>query len=166
MPSPALRFKNIFSFLNKLEEILLGSFLIVMVLLGLLQILFRNILSIGLYWIDPLLRHLVLWVALLGASVATRENRHISIDLLAGRLGPRTGAMVHIGIYCISAVSCFIFVLPAVRFVQSEFEVGKPLALGIPIWISQSVMPVMLMVIGLRFLIKAGALLKSDKADL
>ena len=66
MPSPAPRFKKVLSFLNRLEEILLGSFLILMVLLGFIQILFRNVLSVGLYWIDPLLRHSVLWVALLG----------------------------------------------------------------------------------------------------
>jgi TRAP-type C4-dicarboxylate transport system permease small subunit len=154
MPSPAARFKNVFSFLNRLEEILLDSFLILMVLLGLLQIVFRNVLSIGLYWIDPLLRHLVLWVALLGASAATRENRHIAIDLFSGRLGPRSRSIIQACIYCISAAICFLFVLPAIRFVVSEYEVGKPLAFGIPIWISQSIIPVMLTIIGLRFLSK------------
>jgi len=154
MPSPASGFKEIFSFLNRTEEILLGSSLILMVLLGLFQILFRNILSIGLYWIDPLLRHLVLWVALLGASAATREDRHISIDLLSGRLGPRSRPMIQAGINCISAAICFTFVLPAIRFVHSEYEVGKILALGIPIWVSQSIMPIMLTVLGFRFLSK------------
>jgi TRAP-type C4-dicarboxylate transport system permease small subunit len=159
MPSPAARFNNVLSFLNRLEEILLDSFLILMVLLGLLQIVFRNVLSIGLYWIDPLLRHLVLWVALLGASAATRENRHISIDLFSGRLGIRSRSIIQACIFCISAAICFTFVLPAIRFVVSEYEVGKPLAFGIPIWISQSIIPVMLTVLGLRFLGKVWSLL-------
>lgn len=164
MPSSAPRFKKVLSFLNRLEEILLDSFLILMVLLGLLQILFRNVLSIGLYWIDPLLRHLVLWVALLGASAATRENRHIAIDLFSGRLGPRSRSIIRACVYCLSAAICFTLVLPAIRFVVSEYEVGKPLAFGIPIWFSQSIIPVMLTVLGLRFLSKIWNVLDSKKS--
>jgi TRAP-type C4-dicarboxylate transport system permease small subunit len=163
MPSPAARLKKILSFLNRLEEILLDSFLILMVFLGLLQIIFRNILSIGLYWIDPLLRHLVLWVALLGASAATRENRHISIDLFSDRLGPRSRPIIQVCIYCFSAAICLIFVLPSIQFVVSEYEVSKPLAFGIPIWVSQSIIPVMLTIIGLRFLSKAWNSLKRKR---
>jgi TRAP-type C4-dicarboxylate transport system permease small subunit len=166
MPSPVPRSKKVIFFFNRLEEILLDSFLILMVLLGLLQILFRNILSIGLYWIDPLMRHIVLWVALLGASAATREDRHISIDLLSGRLGPRSRSIVQAGIYCISAAICLTFVPSAVRFVASEYEVGKTLAFGIPIWISQSIIPVMLIVLGLRFLIKIWTVLKKREGVL
>jgi TRAP-type C4-dicarboxylate transport system permease small subunit len=154
MPSPSPKLKKVVSFLNRLEEILLDSFLILMVLLGLLQIIFRNILSIGLYWIDPLLRHLVLWVALLGASAATREDRHISIDLFSGRLGPRNRAIFQGCIYFLSAAICLTLILPAFRFVISEYEVGKPLAFGVPIWVSQSIIPIMLIVLTLRFLSK------------
>ncbi len=152
MPSPSLRFKKIISFLNRLEEILLGSFLIFMVLLGFIQILFRNVLSVGLYWIDPLLRHSVLWVALLGASVATRENRHISIDILSEKLGHKSRSYLQGGLNLFAAVICLILVRPAIRFVQEEYEVGKILAFNIPIWVSQSIIPLMLTVLGLRFL--------------
>jgi TRAP-type C4-dicarboxylate transport system permease small subunit len=146
---------RISSFLNRLEELLLGSLLISMVLLGSLQILFRNVLSISLFWIDPLLRHMVLWIALLGASVATRMDRHISIDLLSERLPPRIQVWVLTGVHLISAAVCFLLVLPAVHFVQEEYPMGKILALGIPIWTSEAIMPVMMIVLGLRFLGKA-----------
>ncbi len=154
MPSPALKFKKILSFLNRLEEILLGSFLILMVLLGFIQILFRNVLSVGLYWIDPLLRHSVLWVALLGASIAARENRHISIDLLSEKLGYKSRSYLQGAINLFAAVICLILVWPAIRFVQEEYAVGKILAFNIPLWASQSVIPLMLTVLGLRFLSK------------
>jgi TRAP-type C4-dicarboxylate transport system permease small subunit len=160
MPSPALRLKRLFSFLNRLEEILLGAFLIFMVLLGFIQILFRNVLSVGLYWIDPLLRHSVLWVALLGASVATREDRHISIDLLSEKLGFKSRAFLQGGINLFAAVICLILVRPSIRFVQEEYAVGKILAFDIPNWVSQSVIPLMLAVLGLRFLGKTWANLK------
>ncbi|MGA3084500.1 MAG: TRAP transporter small permease [Thermodesulfobacteriota bacterium] len=141
--------------MNRTEEVLLGFFLILMVLLGFIQILFRNVISVGLYWIDPLLRHSVLWLALLGASAATQEDRHISIDLLSGRIGPRARYWVQAVIHLFAATVCFLLILPAVRFVQSEYQASKTLALDIPIWVSQSIIPVMLFVLSLRFLSKA-----------
>jgi TRAP-type C4-dicarboxylate transport system permease small subunit len=160
MPSSPSASNRIAFFFNRLEEILLCFLLILMVLLGFIQILFRNVISVGLYWIDPLLRHSVLWVALLGASAATREDRHISIDLLSGRLGPRIRYWVQTVIHLFAAIVCFLLIMPAVQFVQDEYQVGKVLALGIPVWVSQSIIPVMLVVLSLRFLGKAWAFLK------
>ncbi|MEW6185473.1 MAG: TRAP transporter small permease [Thermodesulfobacteriota bacterium] len=162
MSSPTSMHRKVFSFLNQLEEFLLGFLLLSLVFLGLAQILFRNILSVGLFWIDPLMRHSVLWIALLGASAATHEGRHIAIDLLPPGMGKRTRSWILAGTYCISALVCFILVLPAIRFVQSEYDVGKTLALGIPVWVSQSIMPLMLAVIGFRFLAKAGTLVHKN----
>jgi TRAP-type C4-dicarboxylate transport system permease small subunit len=161
MPATPSARNRISFFFNRLEEILLAFLLILMLLLGFIQILFRNLLSIGLYWVDPLLRHSVLWVALLGASAATREDRHICIDLLSGKLGPRSLSWVQAGIHLFCAVVCLLLVWPAVQFVEDEYSVGKTLALGIPIWVSQSIMPIMLAALGLRFLGKFWAILKS-----
>jgi len=160
MPSSLSARNRMAFFFNRLEEILLVFLLILMVLLGFIQILFRNVISVGLYWIDPLLRHSVLWVALLGASAATREDRHISIDLLSGRIGPRIRYWVQAVIHLFAATVCFLLIMPAIQFVQGEYQVGKVLALGIPIWVSQSIIPVMLTVLSLRFLGKAWAFLK------
>lgn len=165
MPSSSSLWKRIAFFLNRLEEILLGCLLILMVLLGFLQILLRNVVSIGLFWIDPLLRHAVLWVALLGASVATREDRHISIDLLSQRLGTRTRYGVQALIHLFAAVVCFLLILPAVHFVQEEYPMGKILALGIPTWASQSILPVMIAVLCFRFLGKTWTFLKKATSD-
>lgn len=155
MASSPSGLKKFFSIVNRTEEIVLVTLLALMVLLGTLLILFRNVLAISLFWIDPLLRHLVLWVALLGASVATREDRHISIDLLPQQLSPQIRSWIQGGLYLFSAAVCFLLIMPAVRFIQEEYLTGKPLALGIPIWASQSIMPVMLTVLCLRFLTKA-----------
>ena len=146
--------QRVASFFNRLEEIVLGSLLSVMVLLGCIQVLSRNILSISLFWVDPLLRHLVLWIALLGASVATRQDRHISIDILSGRLSPKNQSMVFALIHLFSSAVCLLLVPPAIRFVRDEYPAGKILALGIPNWVSESIIPLMLTVLGVRFLAK------------
>ena len=142
--------KMLGSFYERLEEILLVFLVVLMVSLGFLQILFRNLISIGIVWVDPLVRHLVLWIALLGASIATRENRHIRIDILSGYLSPAHQRRVQGGLQLFSALICLLLVHPAIRFLQNDYQAGKTLALGIPMWLSQAIMPAMMLVLGVR----------------
>ena len=151
------------SIYERLEKVLLVFLVALLVFLGFLQILFRNLISIGIVWVDPLVRHLVLWIALLGASVATRENRHISIDLLSGYLSPALHRRVQGGLQLFSAFICLLLVHPAIRFLQDDYQVGKTLAFGIPLWVSQAVMPVMMLVLGVRFLLQGFRNLFSGK---
>jgi TRAP-type C4-dicarboxylate transport system permease small subunit len=151
------------SFYERLEEVLLVCLVVLMVSLGFLQILFRNLISIGIIWVDPLVRHLVLWIALLGASIATRENKHISIDILSGYLSPLFHRTVQGGVQLFSALICLLLVHPAIRFLQNDYQPGKTLALGIPMWLSQAIMPVMMLVLGIRFLRQGTRNLASGK---
>ena len=70
--------------LHRAEDALLVLLLSAMIVLAATQIMLRNFFDSGFVWIDPLLRVLVLWLGLIGATVATRNNRHIRIDLLSG----------------------------------------------------------------------------------
>jgi TRAP-type C4-dicarboxylate transport system permease small subunit len=140
------------SFYERLEQTLLVAAVAGMVCLGFVQILFRNLISVGTIWVDPLLRHLVLWIALLGASTAIRENRHIRIDVLLPYLSPPLQRHIRGGIEFFSAAICFLLVSPAIRFLKIDYQAGKILALGIPLWVSQAVLPVMMLVLAIRFL--------------
>jgi len=146
--------KKVWSWYERLEELLLVCLVLGMVALGAAQILFRDIISIGLVWIDPLLSHMVLWVALLGASIATRENRHIVIEILPERLSLPVRSRVKAGLQFFSALVCLFLVYPAVRFILDDYSPERYLALGIPLWISQTIMPVMWLVLGIRFILQ------------
>jgi TRAP-type C4-dicarboxylate transport system permease small subunit len=163
MPSSPVR--TLGSAYNRLEEILLVCLVVGMLALGFLQILFRNLISVGIVWIDPLVRHLVLWIALLGASIATRENRHISIDLLSGPMSPGHYSRVQGAVQLFSAMVCFLLVHPAVRFVQNDYVAGKTLAFGIPLWVSQAIMPAMMLVMGVRFLLQGTRKLLNNRGE-
>ncbi len=139
------------SFYENLEKILLVAAVALMVGLGFLQILSRNLISVGTLWVDPLLRHLVLWIALLGASVATRENRHIRIDALSPYFSAPVQRRLQAGLQFFSAFICLLLVHPAVRFLQSDYHSGNMLAFGIPLWVSQAIIPVMMLVLAVRF---------------
>jgi C4-dicarboxylate transporter, DctQ subunit len=139
------------SFYERFEEILLVAAVALLVSLGFLQILFRNLISVGIVWMDPFLRHLVLWIALLGASMATRENRHIRIDVLSVYLPPALQRPVLGGLQFFSALICLLLVSPAIRFLQNDYQAGKILALGIPLWVSQTILPFIMLVLAIRF---------------
>ena len=160
---PSSPFRTLGSAYDRLEEVLLVGLVIGMLSLGFLQILFRNFISVGIVWIDSLVRHLVLWIALLGASIATRENRHISIDVLSGRLSPDHDSRVQGAVQLFSAVVCFLLVYPAIRFVQNDYVPGKTLAFGIPLWLAQAVMPVMMLVMGGRFFLQGSKKLLNNR---
>ena len=64
-----------------LEQALLVFFLALMMVTAFAQIAVRNLFGIGLTWSEPLVRYLVLWVGFLGAALAVREGRHITIEV-------------------------------------------------------------------------------------
>lgn len=65
------------------ETTLLTLVLAAMILLAAGQIILRNSVGFALAWADEALRIMVLWVSLLGAVAASREQRHVSIDALS-----------------------------------------------------------------------------------
>jgi TRAP-type C4-dicarboxylate transport system permease small subunit len=69
--------------IEQLEQILLVILLSSMILIAFLQIVLRNFFATGLSWGDPLVRNLVLWIGFIGATLATREGKHINIDLVS-----------------------------------------------------------------------------------
>ena len=71
------------SWIAKIEGVLIVIVVSIMVLLAFFQVAMRNLFDQGLLWGDIFLRHLVLWVGFLGASLATREEKHINIDVFS-----------------------------------------------------------------------------------
>ncbi len=99
---------------------------------------------------DVLLRHGVLWVALLGASLATRQARHIRIDIVS-RLIP---AAYRAWIERITGLAAFAVSATLTgagwTLVRFEREARTVLALGIPTWVTQVIIPLGFLAITFR----------------
>jgi len=134
------------------EDGLLVAALIAMLLMALVQILMRNLLDSGFLWAESFLRILVLWVAMLGAMVATRERNHIHIDILSRFLAPRMIVVLRFVSNLFASVICFISVYYTTEFILYEFEDGTIAFAAVPVWICQSIIPVGFGVMGVRFL--------------
>ncbi len=64
-------------------EYLIGALLAVIVVLSLLQVVYRYGFSMPLNWIEELARLLLVWAVCLGAAAATKNGAHLRIDFIA-----------------------------------------------------------------------------------
>lgn len=139
--------------LHRAEDALLVFLLSAMILLAASQIVLRNVLDSGFVWIDPLLRVLVLWLGLIGATVATRNNKHIRIDLLSKLFSRNTHRLIQSVIGQISAWTCLVIAWYGFKWIQMDFADGVTSFAGIPAWMLEVIIPVTFALIGLRYLI-------------
>lgn len=143
------------SFLTRVEGYLLTFLLSVMVVLAFVQVALRNFLSSGIFWADPLLRQLVLWVGFLGAALATSEARHIRVGVLRKFLSARGRAAVDACTDLFAALICSLLLKASWVFLQSEMADQRTLFAGMPSWPVQTILPLGFGLLLLHFLIRA-----------
>lgn len=139
--------------LHRAEDALLVFLLSGTIFLAALQIVLRNFFESGIVWIDPLLRVGVLWLGLIGATVATRHNKHIRIDLLSRVLSRNTHRLIQAVVGQISAWTCLVIAWFGMRWIQLDYEDGFIAFAGIPAWALEVIIPVSFALIGLRYLV-------------
>ncbi len=149
---------RLFRFLHGGEELLAACALGAMVLLPLAEIVIRPFFAGGIPGSIPFVEHLTLWVGFLGAGLAARRNKLIALatatfipDGKARRVAQAFAATVGAGVSALLAWS-------AVEVVAIEMEVGGEIALGIPSWVFQLVLPFAFAVIAIRLMWGAGSL--------
>ena len=146
------RVSSVLDFINKIEDWFLVLMLAIMVILAVTQIFCRNFLGIGLVWADPLLRTMVLWVALAGAVIATRTDNHIRIDFFTRYISNRFNSYVNRLAYAFSIAVCSLISWHAGRFVLSEYEYGTTAFLNVPAWITAIIIPIGFGLMAFRYL--------------
>ena len=139
--------------IHRAEDALLVGLLTTMIVLAAVQILLRNLFDSGFVWIDPALRVLVLWLGLVGATVATRNNKHIIIDLLTRYLEGRWQYLLQAVVEQISAWTCLVIAVHGFDWVRLDFIDGLVAFAGIPAWLLEVVVPLSFALIGLRYLL-------------
>ena len=122
-----------------------------LLLLGFLQIVMRNVFASGLFGADEIMRHLVLWIGFLGASLATREQRHLRIDLLSRVLPPRYQPWLDGVTHLLALVGCVMLAQASLDFVSGERTAQTVLAVGVSAWIAQSIIPLGFCLMASRF---------------
>jgi TRAP-type C4-dicarboxylate transport system permease small subunit len=134
------RIKNIVfkieSAIAKIEQAIIVIGLSIMIFFGALQVILRNFFNTGIDWADLLVRALVLWLGFLGASLATRRGRHISIDAVSKLVkNQKIQALRTKIVGTISLILCIFLFKAAIDFTLVESQSNMTAFLGIPVWI-------------------------------
>lgn len=135
-----------------LEDIFLASLLTFMILLAGWQIVQRNFIGGGMIWGDELLRLMVLWLGLLGAMAASRDNRHVSIDLLFRFLPKKFKYPVQIMLHIFTSVVCGMLAFYSYKFVLMEYEYQTRVLTGLPAWWFELILPIGFGMMSLRYI--------------
>lgn len=104
-------------------------------------------------WSEPFARLMVLWVAFLGASLLTRENRHIRIDIMGHLLSPFLNKVRKLILSAGCVLICLIMVSASIGYIRVEAQYSTGSFLGIPLWVYQLVIPFGFSTICFRFFI-------------
>jgi TRAP-type C4-dicarboxylate transport system permease small subunit len=142
-------------FLARIETVMLVLFLSVMVLLAFGQVVLRNVFDTSILWIDPLVRQTLLWAGFVGAALATREDRHISIDAFTKFLSPQGKSLAKIITSLAAAVAAFFLAVAAWGFLREEMTSDNEMFFGIPTWVGLLILPGGYGLIMVHFLITA-----------
>jgi C4-dicarboxylate transporter DctM subunit len=137
------------------ENALLALALGAMVLLPLAEAALRP-LDTGVPGASSFLQHLTLVVGMLGAALAARENRLLSLSTLQAFLRGRPLAAVRWLAAVPTVVVAAMLCVAAWQFVQSEREAGGNLVSWLPLWWVQLILPIGFAAITLRAAVHAG----------
>ncbi len=138
--------------LYTLEDSLLLTLVVSMVVLSFSQLVLRNLGVGGMAWSDGALRVNVLWLAMFGALRASRLQNHISINLLSHYVSETLKKRLHFIVSLCCAAICAVAAYYSFLFVQLEKEDGFTAFLNVPVWLCEAIIPFALAIIAIRFL--------------
>ncbi len=129
-------------FIISIEKVLLCVILFTMIFFSFGQVIARNVFSQGYIWIDVFLRHGVIWVAFLGASLATEYRQHIKIDVLSHFITDTANKkIVDIGICVFQVFICSILVAGSVEYVLMLKQYPTFIFKYFPVWGLRMIVP-------------------------
>ncbi len=124
------------------ENALLLIILVLMLAVAVTQIVSRNVFNSGFVWADEFLRLTVLWVALLGSIAASRDHRHLRIDVLSRFMSPGILRWTNFLVDMFTALVCASLAYYSFQFVAETREY-EDLAFGTrQLWWFQSILPI------------------------
>ena len=134
--------------LSRIEPTIAGVALAAMVLLPLAEIAWRALFKIGIPGSGPFVQHLTLWVGLLGAAIAAREGRLLT--LASGDYMPAPWRRpAHIVSSAVAAGVTALLFRASLSMVLIERQ-SHTMVASVPTWIAQLVLPLAFLLIALR----------------
>jgi TRAP-type C4-dicarboxylate transport system permease small subunit len=140
---------------RRLENILLSFLVIGLISLASIQIIMRNILSMGYPWTDSVVRLMVLWLALSGGVAASRDQKQIAIDIVTRALPSNMKRVADVIAHLFTVLVTGLLAWHSLRFVQDSYAFGDTLMTNWPAWVFQIILPFGFALICYRYFLRA-----------
>lgn len=119
-----IKLKNLLIKGLELAVILVTGILVIDVVLGVFT---RYVLDDQISWTEELARMLLIWVSLLGASVAFIRKSHLGVDYFVNKLNERWRTIGQILVYLLVAIfSCIVLIYGGYSLVSSALKYSQP----------------------------------------
>src|SRR5262249_41528999 len=126
-----------------------------MAILPLIEIPWRRAFGLGIPGAGPIVQHLVLWVAFLGAAIAARDGKLLSLSSVAFIPEGRIKSAANVFAALIAALVATLLAAGAVDLVRAERAAQTRIGADIPTWIAQLALPIGFAAIALRLVWRA-----------
>lgn len=131
------------------ENAVLSAIFFAAVVLPLAEVALRAVAGLGIDGVSTLVRHFTLALGMLGAAVAAREERLLTLavtPLLAGRFAAPARAFSS----SVAAAVSLLLAMASLEFVAIERDAGETLVYAVPVWLAELPMPLGFALIALR----------------
>ena len=112
-------------YLVKAEKAAVVPLIFAMVSLSFLQVLLRIIFHSGVVWLDPLLRHMVLWAGLIGAALAARYSHHFALETFVKLTPKGMQRPLEVCADLFTAGASALLFYASYKFIRDEFAAGS-----------------------------------------
>ncbi len=107
------------------------------------------------------LQQLTLWLAFLGGLLAVHEGKHLTLSTVGlFPEGSRRQRVVRVFSHAVAASVTAVLAFGSYKVVMADRQLGQALPIGLPVWVSECVMPLAFALMSLRFALLASPRLR------
>ena len=138
--------------LAKGESALLVALLATMTIVVFLQVLYRYVLALPLYWSEELARYLFVWISMIGAVLALQKRGHFGLEFFFQKLPEEGRKWGQFAIHLLMAALILLILRQGIILVQKTALQESP-AMGMSMGIAYASLPVGAALMALHLLV-------------
>lgn len=162
--SPDSDFSRLDRFIIGVLVVATGAAFVLMVIAVFAAVLLREVVEIGLPWLEEVARYLLIWSVFLGTAVLARNNDHITIDAISNALPTSANTVIRVVVALLGILIASYFAYLGWLFTARAYQQQQLSLTGyLPVWIGYLVIPVGLGLVAVSYLLSLIALFRDRR---
>lgn len=155
--------QRIIGWFNRLEELTLTLTLLGLALVSFVQVCTRYTVGLSFDWLEEGGRYLGVFITFLGAAIGVKRGSHFTMDALVAALPAPLGKAIRVGVAVFSGIIFLVVAWYGFKVVGRNYRFEATSAsLGVPMYVVYLPIPVLSILIGVRFFLSIGRALRGD----